>query len=257
MKVNTNGSSTRDRVGKVKLTIIMALVVILPVGALMAAVLRSEYGASQVQQPTTISQAYPDLGEQLQQARQQLGELQRQQAQGQAIVQRNEDTEQLPREVEQALQQALLDYADSLLTMLEMLDNGQLTIDNEGNLVASNLLNRWQITQSGLRITKDEVYNIFGGTIAALVLIGTTAQAYLLATSFWWTVQGLVWAAIGWIPVVGQILAGALTGYIASQISLLAWALVNALAWGKGVELYMYIEWIWFVPVPTVGHRLI
>jgi hypothetical protein len=41
MKVNTNGSSTRDRVGKVKLTIIMALVVILPVGALMVAVLRN------------------------------------------------------------------------------------------------------------------------------------------------------------------------------------------------------------------------
>jgi hypothetical protein len=39
---------TIHRVGKVKLSIIMALVVILPIGALMVAVLRSKYGTTQV-----------------------------------------------------------------------------------------------------------------------------------------------------------------------------------------------------------------
>jgi hypothetical protein len=49
MKENTYGSRTLNRVGKVKLSIIMALVVILPIGALMVAVLRSEYSATTVQ----------------------------------------------------------------------------------------------------------------------------------------------------------------------------------------------------------------
>jgi hypothetical protein len=49
MKENTYGSRTLYRVGKVKLSIIMALVVILPIGALMIAVLRSEYSATTVQ----------------------------------------------------------------------------------------------------------------------------------------------------------------------------------------------------------------
>jgi hypothetical protein len=53
MKENTYGSRTLNRVGKVKLSIIMALVVILPIGALMIAVLRSERGVNSIASNTT------------------------------------------------------------------------------------------------------------------------------------------------------------------------------------------------------------
>jgi hypothetical protein len=55
MKENTYGSRTLNRVGKVKLSIIMALVVILPIGALMIAVLQTRY--SDVNVPLNVARA--------------------------------------------------------------------------------------------------------------------------------------------------------------------------------------------------------
>jgi hypothetical protein len=100
------------------------------------------------------------------------------------------------------------------------------------------------ISSSGIYFSANEVYNICGGAVS------WAAAGY--ASTFLSLIPAMAWAAIGWIPIIGQAIASALTVYIFANLSTIAWAFVDGTLKNKGIELYITTKWF----VPYVAHRL-
>jgi hypothetical protein len=157
-----------------------------------------------------------------------------------------EEEMQALNKVAQSVTNNLQVYAQELLQLVDKIENGDLKFDEQGQLLIDEL-QRVSIQQGGVYFDWSEVMEI------------ATFCAYngdKIGAAIDWIV-GAVWVAIGWIPVVGQIIALGFQIWFYTNIFLLTIAFIDASYQRSGVLIFFELKYVWFVPVGVfIGHRI-
>jgi len=236
MKKNGNNVNKSTKVGIVKLSILLALVVILAVSAVAIVKLNAKVGVAEAKAGTYSTSDEQWKGD----LEKEINKISDIMPVSQQVI--NEQTSALLSESVQA-------WVDELVS--NMISQGALLIDSDGNIAYNydyNGLNtRFTINQDGLYINYDEVWAIFAG-------VATNTAAVV---AFLDGLIALVWAAIGWIPVVGQVIATAFSIYILANMGAIVGGFVHAFTTYKGVRFYFDLSWSWFIPYAGIHYAVV
>lgn len=230
-----NKINKSKKLSKLNLSLIFALVAIMAVSAVAIAKLNAKVGVAEAKAST-----YSTSDEQWK------GDLEREINKLSDIM--PVEQQGISEQTSALLSQSVQAWADELVS--SMISQGALLVDSDGNIAYNYDYNgsktRFSINQDGLYINYDEVWAIFAGV----------AENTGAVVAFLEGLIGLVWAAVGWIPVVGQIIATAFSVYILANMGAIVGGFVNAFITYKGVRFYFDISWSWFIPYAGIHYAV-